>query len=275
MFERYTEQARRAIFFARYEASQFGSKQIEPEHLLLGVIRQMNLPGDAIRSEIAQLWARDKPTPTSTDLPVSHAVKRAMAYAAEEATKLGHKHIGVEHLLLALMVEQPNSIVPDLLRKHGIDRAKALSGIADAPAEAPVDRDSLRALVDSLPQESLRHAKRMLEHMQTPRPFPPPPPFGEQGGWIGGGGGGRAGGWNFAGPGVRGTPRGPMRQGRHSRSRMEDGVEVVETRHLRDGCEITVIERFRLSEDGKTLSYTQEVTGPDKSERHTIDFKVE
>ncbi len=55
---------------------------------------------------------------------------------------------------------------------------------------------------------------------------------------------------------------------------MEDGVEVVETHHLRDGCEITVIERFRLSEDGKTLSYTQEVTGPGKSEQHTIDFNV-
>lgn len=40
MFERYTEEARRVIFFARYEASQFGSPYIEAEHLLLGVIRQ-------------------------------------------------------------------------------------------------------------------------------------------------------------------------------------------------------------------------------------------
>ncbi len=36
MFERYTEKARRVIFFARYEASQFGSPYIETEHLLLG-----------------------------------------------------------------------------------------------------------------------------------------------------------------------------------------------------------------------------------------------
>ena len=40
MFERYTEKARRAIFFARYEASQFGRSQIETEHLLLGVLRE-------------------------------------------------------------------------------------------------------------------------------------------------------------------------------------------------------------------------------------------
>ena len=40
MFERYTEKARRVIFFARYEASQFGSPLIESEHLLLGLLRE-------------------------------------------------------------------------------------------------------------------------------------------------------------------------------------------------------------------------------------------
>src|SRR5258708_10045201 len=40
MFERYTEKARRVIFFARYEASQFGSPYINSEHLLLGLLRE-------------------------------------------------------------------------------------------------------------------------------------------------------------------------------------------------------------------------------------------
>jgi len=40
MFERYTEKARRVIFFARYESSQFGSPYIETEHLLLGLLRE-------------------------------------------------------------------------------------------------------------------------------------------------------------------------------------------------------------------------------------------
>ncbi len=95
----------------------------------------------------------------------------------------------------------------------------------------------------------------MLEHLQTVRPFPPPPPFGAEGGWIGGGGGVGVG-WNRARFGAPGIPPGQMRQGRRSFSRIEDGVEVVETHHLRDGCEVTLIERFRLSEDGKTLTYT-------------------
>ena len=40
MFERYTEKARRVIFFARYEASQYGAASIESEHLMLGLLRE-------------------------------------------------------------------------------------------------------------------------------------------------------------------------------------------------------------------------------------------
>jgi ATP-dependent Clp protease ATP-binding subunit ClpC len=40
MFERFTEKARRAVFFARYEASQYGNSYIETEHLLLGLWRE-------------------------------------------------------------------------------------------------------------------------------------------------------------------------------------------------------------------------------------------
>jgi ATP-dependent Clp protease ATP-binding subunit ClpC len=39
MFENYTELARRTIFFARYEADQFGSDCIDTEHILMGLIR--------------------------------------------------------------------------------------------------------------------------------------------------------------------------------------------------------------------------------------------
>lgn len=39
-FGRYTEKARKVIFYARYEASEFGSAYIESEHLLLGLLRE-------------------------------------------------------------------------------------------------------------------------------------------------------------------------------------------------------------------------------------------
>ena len=40
MFERYTEAARRVLFFARYEADRMKSASVESEHLLLGLIRE-------------------------------------------------------------------------------------------------------------------------------------------------------------------------------------------------------------------------------------------
>ena len=41
MFEKYNEKARRALFFARYEASKLGSRVIESEHILLGIRRSV------------------------------------------------------------------------------------------------------------------------------------------------------------------------------------------------------------------------------------------
>ncbi|HTM16740.1 MAG TPA: Clp protease N-terminal domain-containing protein, partial [Terracidiphilus sp.] len=108
MFERYTEKARRVIFFARYEASQFGSPYIETEHLLLGLLREdkaltnrflrSHASVESIRKQIeAHTTIREKVS-TSVDLPLSNECKRVLAYAAEEAERLGHKHIGTEHL---------------------------------------------------------------------------------------------------------------------------------------------------------------------------------
>ena len=110
MFERYTEKARRVIFFARYEASQFGSPYIETEHLLLGLLREdkaltnrflrSHQSVESIRKQIEGHTTIREKVSTSVDLPLSNECKRVLAYAAEEAERLSHKHIGTEHLLL-------------------------------------------------------------------------------------------------------------------------------------------------------------------------------
>ena len=127
MFERYTEKARRVIFFARYEASQFGSPCIETEHLLLGLLREdkalanrflrSSASVESIRKQIeAHTTLREKVS-TSVDLPLSHECKRVLAYAAEEAERLNHKHIGTEHLLLGLLRED-QALTNRFLRSH-------------------------------------------------------------------------------------------------------------------------------------------------------------
>lgn len=116
MFERYTEKARRVIFFARYEASEFGSPYIETEHLLLGLLREDKtltnrfLPSgtsvESIRRQIEEHTVVREKIPTSVDLPLSNECKRILGYAAKEADSLSHAHIGTEHLLLGLLREQ-------------------------------------------------------------------------------------------------------------------------------------------------------------------------
>ena len=129
MFERYTENARRVIFFARYEASQFGSPYIETEHLLLGILREdkaltnrllrSHASVEGIRKEIEKHTVIRERVSTSVDLPLSNESKRVLAYAAEEAERLGHKHIGTEHLLLGLMREE-KCFAADLLQRRGL-----------------------------------------------------------------------------------------------------------------------------------------------------------
>ncbi|MBM3790880.1 MAG: ATP-dependent Clp protease ATP-binding subunit, partial [Acidobacteria bacterium] len=130
MFERYTEKARRVIFFARYEASQFGSPYIETEHLLLGLIREdknltnrffpkANTSIESIRKEIEGRAISREKVSTSVDLPFSDETKRALNSASEEAERLSHKHIGTEHMLLGLLREE-KSVAAEILRERGL-----------------------------------------------------------------------------------------------------------------------------------------------------------
>ncbi len=129
MFERYTEKARRVIFFARYEASQFGSPYIETEHLLLGLLREdkaltnrflrSHASVEGIRKQIEGHTTIREKVSTSVDLPLSHECKRVLAYAAEEAERLSHKHIGTEHLLLGLLREE-KSFAAEILHERGL-----------------------------------------------------------------------------------------------------------------------------------------------------------
>ena len=85
VFERYTEKARRVIFFARYEASQYGSPYIETEHLLLGLMREdkalanrfLRQHGsiESIRKEIeARITIRERIS-TSVEVPSQRGVQ--------------------------------------------------------------------------------------------------------------------------------------------------------------------------------------------------------
>jgi ATP-dependent Clp protease ATP-binding subunit ClpC len=159
MFERYTEKARRVIFFARYEASQFGSPYIETEHLLLGLLREdkaltnrflrSHASVESIRKQIeAHTTIREKVS-TSVDLPISNEGKRVLAYAAEEAERLNHKHIGTEHVLLGLLREE-KCFAAEILKERGLKLERVREELARAPEEKETLRPSGSASASEL-----------------------------------------------------------------------------------------------------------------------------
>jgi ATP-dependent Clp protease ATP-binding subunit ClpC len=168
MFERYTEKARRVIFFARYEASQFGAAQIEAEHILLGLLREdkhlttrffnrSQGSVESIRKEIEGRTILRERISTSVDLPLSLEARRVLAFAAEESERLGHRHIGTEHLLLGLLREE-NSIAAEILYdrglrlsdiRHDLMRQANLERSASAKRETPHLVEFSRDLTES------------------------------------------------------------------------------------------------------------------------------
>src|ERR671912_325283 len=141
MFERYTERARRVLFFARYEASQLGSISIETEHLLLGLFREgkgltsrifarSHLSLESIRKEIEGRTVFREKVSTSVEIPFSAETKRVLQFAAEEADRLLHNYIGTEHLLLGILREE---------------RSVAASILMETPLLAEFSRDLTEA----------------------------------------------------------------------------------------------------------------------------------
>jgi ATP-dependent Clp protease ATP-binding subunit ClpC len=129
MFERYTESARRTLFFARYETSQLGGVAIETEHILLGLLRKSKdltrtifsraqLTYGDVQKEIEARGVGEK-VPTSVEIPFSAETKRVLQNAAEEADLLRHASIGTEHLLLGLLHEE-RSVAALILTRQGL-----------------------------------------------------------------------------------------------------------------------------------------------------------
>ena len=161
MFERYTEQARRVLFFGRYEASQLGSVSIETEHLLLGLIRESkglasrifarsNLPIEKIRAEIQRRVVIRAMVSTSVEIPFSAPTKRALQFAAEEADRLLHHHIGTEHLLLGLLREE-QSIAAAVLNEAGLRLESVRDAIVQLQGRDGRIEEPPRAFDDSIP----------------------------------------------------------------------------------------------------------------------------
>jgi len=131
MFEKYNEKARRALFFARYEASKLGSRVIESEHILLGILREgeetvnellrrFQVKPEDLRREIEGERVFVERISSTAELPLSEESKKILAYASHEAESMLHSTVGSEHLLIGILRVE-GCLAMRLLAQQGLD----------------------------------------------------------------------------------------------------------------------------------------------------------
>ncbi|MFN7975496.1 MAG: Clp protease N-terminal domain-containing protein [Acidobacteriota bacterium] len=142
MFERYTERAKRALSYGMYEASLMGHDNLEPEHVLLGLIREWEpdvaamfdgrgAAGDEIRQAMESRLHRNERGKPPVEIAISRDTRRLLAHAVEESSQLGHDLLACGHLLLGVL-RMEGSMAAKLLAERGFAIAGVRADVVDA-----------------------------------------------------------------------------------------------------------------------------------------------
>ena len=126
MFERYTEEARNAVWFAKEEAIALDTSQVETEHLLVGILRADPVLRASVQIDTTRVCLNGGSA--SKFQPLSHESKRILAYAAEEAERSHYAAITCRHLALGILREK-DCKAAKLLRDQGITREILKEGL--------------------------------------------------------------------------------------------------------------------------------------------------
>lgn len=130
MFERYSESARRALFFARYAVTQFGGDTIEPEHVVLGVLKgtpqavarftRSSGGVEALQQFLERTFSGGERAPDRAEIPFSQDTIRVLEQTVVEADALNNHWIRPEHILVSVMVKTDGGATR-ALRDAGVD----------------------------------------------------------------------------------------------------------------------------------------------------------
>ena len=129
MWQRFTEYARKVVFFAQEEAGRLGENSVGPEHLLLGMtqvpdsvgalmLEQLGVSLDALRTAAEAHIPRGAGR-LGQDMQLTPAAKKVIDLAYDEAKRLKNNYIGVEHLLLGVL-RLPDGIALETLAGLGV-----------------------------------------------------------------------------------------------------------------------------------------------------------
>lgn len=134
MWQRFTERARRIIYFAQEEAGRLNESAVSPEHILLGLAREqdsiaarvlnrMGIKLEEVRAKIEGQLVKSSVERPAQDMQLTPASKKVIDLAYEEARRLKNGYIGSEHVLLGLIAEN-DSIAARALVSRGADLQK-------------------------------------------------------------------------------------------------------------------------------------------------------
>lgn len=150
MWQRFTERARKVVFFAQEEAQKFGEGYVSTEHILLGLVRdddstaarvleRLGVKHGRIRTEIEkQLPSGDEILPQ--DMSLTPRAKRVIDLAYDEARKLKNNYIGTEHLLLGLIRER-DGLAGSVLKKLGVELERARQAVREVQGNGAPPKD--------------------------------------------------------------------------------------------------------------------------------------
>lgn len=134
MRERLSDRARHAMALANLEAGRLRHEYIAPAHIMLGLIAEGNCVGtealrvldvdlDAVRNDVAEQMGVGESTGSVGRRMQTDGTKSVIAMAVEEARLLGHRYVGTEHLMLALMAYE-EGIPSKVLKARGVQASK-------------------------------------------------------------------------------------------------------------------------------------------------------
>ena len=139
---RFTDRARLAVVGAQYLARTTHHDEVQPGHLLLGLVADPDsLATKAIAAQAAVEDLRvavldvlgDGGGTPGDHVPFSADCRRLLALTLREALRLGHNYIGTEHILLGLLNDE--GALGAMLAAMGITHARSEELILEALAD--------------------------------------------------------------------------------------------------------------------------------------------
>jgi ATP-dependent Clp protease ATP-binding subunit ClpC len=179
MFERFTNQSRRAVVLAQEEARDLRHDYIGTEHLLLGLLREgtgsaaraltsMHVTLDAARQVVEASVGLGEHEQLSKHIPFTPRAKKALELSLRESLQLGQNYIGTGHLLLGL-IRQGDDVAVQILGGLGADltdlRARVTQEMADRP-EAEEEAGVIRVARER-PRAALRMPAEVRNLLET------------------------------------------------------------------------------------------------------------